>query len=166
MIGSPNFWPKALHDVVAVCIHTMVGSLSSCDAQFASTASMVSAHFGVGLDGTVHTYVGPQDAAWANGILEAGNRWEPLFGSVNPNYRTISIETEDNGHPDTEPVTDAQYEAVKGLVEQAKSAWPSISHLAAHCAISPLSRSCPAARWLDSGRFSQLATETGLTELR
>jgi N-acetyl-anhydromuramyl-L-alanine amidase AmpD len=164
--GSPNFWPKGMHDVCAIVIHTMVGSLASCDAQFSNPASQVSAHFGVGLDGTVHQYVDDHDGAWANGVLEPGNQWEPVFGSENPNRRTISIETEDRGRPDDEPVTDAQYRAVLSLCRQARLEWPGITHLVAHHAISPQSRSCPAGRWLASGRFDQLARELGLSVLR
>ena len=139
----------------------MVGTLASCDSQFRNPGSQVSAHFGVGLDGTVHQYVDWKDGAWANGILETGNRWEAVFGSENPNRRTISIETEDLGDPVNQPVTNAQYDAVLALCRQAMEEWPSITHVASHAAISPQSRSCPGARWR-AARLDMLARDLGL----
>lgn len=166
-VGSPNDWPRQLHDVVAIVLHTEVGTEHSAEAEFENVAAQVSAHYGVGLDGSIQQFVALADAAWANGILEAGNAWEPVFGSENPNNRTVSIETEDDGSPDSQPVTDAQYQAVLALCKTViLPAWPGITHLVAHHAISPLSRSCPAARWLASGRFDQLAQELGLTPLK
>lgn len=148
----------------AVVLHTEVGSEASADAEFRNAGAQVSAHYGVSLEGGVDQFVNLANAAWANGVLENGNRWVALFGPENPNDRTVSIETEDAGKPQDQPVTDAQYDAVKRLINEViKPAWPSITHLVAHRAISPLSRSCPAARWIDSGRMAQLAQDTGLT---
>ena len=167
-MGSPNHFVGDLHDVVALVLHTVVGTIGSCDSRFTDPASQVSAHYCVGLDGTIHQYVDEVigNGAWANGVLEPGNRWEPLFGSENPNHRTISVETEDNGHPVTEPVTEAQFDAVAALFRTViQPVWPSITHLVAHCAISPQTRTCPASRWLDTGRFAELAATLGLTPL-
>jgi N-acetyl-anhydromuramyl-L-alanine amidase AmpD len=139
----------------------MAGTLAGTDSWFANPASQVSAHFGVGLDGTIHQYVALENTAWANGILEPGNQWEPLFGTGNPNDRTVSIETEDLGSGAT-PVTDAQYASVLAVGRLALARFPSITHLVGHNVISPASRvNCPGARWTAS-RFASLARELGL----
>lgn len=123
----------------------MGGYLAGTDSWFTTPDSQVSAHYGVGLNGEIHQYVAETMAAWANGILEAGNRW-PFSQYINPNYRTISIETEDNGSGLT-PVTVAQFEAVFSLCKGISDRWP-ITHLIAHDAISPHSRvNCPGPRW-------------------
>ncbi len=141
----------------------MVGTLAGTDALFqtpnADNPDALSAHFGVGLDGTAHQYVQLTDAAWANGSPNPGGRW--TFTADNANLHTISIETADDGNPDTQPVTDAQYASALGLCRQAMARYPSIVYLVAHEYINP-GHSCPAARWLASGRFQELATDLGL----
>lgn len=163
-MGSPNFFYKGLHDVIALVVHTAVGTLGSVDSTFQKQApDPVSAHFCVGLDGTIHQYVDLVDGAWANGGPNPGWRWP--FGNENPNYRTISVESEDNGQPDTEPVTDAQFDAITALYRSTiQPAWPGITHLVAHRVINP-AHSCPAARWLNTGKFSELGRVLGLTVL-
>lgn len=141
----------------------MVGTLESCDAEFGQSASQVSAHYGVSLDGRVHQYVATTDAAWANGSPNPGGRW--TLTPDNANLHTISIETEDNGQPDTEPVSDAQFATVTALCRTALQAYPSIKYLCTHEYINP-AHSCPAQRWLGTGRFDSLAAYLGLTPLR
>lgn len=163
-VGSPNFWPNEVPvgKGLAYVIHTSVSAMESLDATFASTASQVSATAGIGLDGPIHQYVSVYDAAWANGILESGNRW-PLTDGWNPNQRSISVETVDNGDPVNTPVTDEQYASVVWFYRNiVKPAHPEMRWLMGHHSISPLSRSCPAQRWYDSGRMLQLASDTGL----
>lgn len=138
----------------------MDGTLAGSDSWFANPASQVSAHYGVGLDGTTHQYVRVEDAAWANGVLEPGNTWPGPRG-VNPNNLTVSIETEDMGNA-SQPVTDAQYRAVLAIGQQMVAAYPSIEWLCGHDAISPQSRpNCPGIRWTQS-RFANLAVALGL----
>ena len=141
----------------------MVGTLEGTDTVFQRAyGNPVSAHYGVALDGRIHQYVSLDDGAWANGGPNPGWRWP--FGVENPNHRTISIETEDNGHPDTEPVSEAQYNAVVSLYRAVvQPRWPGITRLVAHRVINP-GHSCPAQRWL-SGRFQQLGDELGLEVL-
>ena len=140
----------------------MAGSLAGADSWFANPASQVSAHFGVGVDGTVHQYVRLATSAWANGIKEPGHRW-PWDG--NPNSVTVSIETEDFGNG-LQPVTDSQYAAVLGVCRMVLAEYPGITHIATHASISPQSRPhCPGNRWIASGRFHQLAETLGLTAL-
>jgi len=162
--GSPNYFPgRHGSQVLAIVLHTMGGYLAGSDAWFANPNSQVSAHYGVGLDGTIHQYVDEMNSAWANGILEAGNTWP--YGTVNPNYRTISIETEDKALGAT-PVSDAQYASVLYLVQQIQTRWPNVVDLMTHHVISPRSRvNCPGPRWVASGRMASIAEECGLTLL-
>ena len=139
----------------------MSGTLAGCDSWFRNGLSGVSAHYGVGLDGTIHQYVHLQDMAWANGILEPGNTWPGTFG-VNPNLLTVSIETEDLANPQ-QPVSEAQYLACLQVGRLAIQTYPSIRYLLTHRVISPQSRpNCPGARWVASGRFTQLANTLSL----
>jgi len=163
-IGSPNHYNgRAGWPVVAIVIHTMAGTLSSCDAWFANPASQVSSHFGIGLKGEQHQYVKLSDGSWANGIIEPGSQWPSIVGnSANPNYQTVSIETEDEGSGAT-PVTDAQYASTLAVSRLALQTYPSIKYLMGHNIISPSSRSqCCGDRWWSSGRFAQLAADLGL----
>ena len=165
-IGSPNHYSgRAGWPVVAIVVHTMAGTLSSCDSWFNNPASQVSSHYGIGLQGQQHQYVKLADGSWANGILEPGNEWVGIVGnSANPNYQTVSIETEDNGSGAT-PVTDAQYAGTLAVARLAMQTYPSIRYLMDHSVISPQSRSqCAGNRWRASGRFSQLAEALGLEE--
>lgn len=77
-------------------IHTMDGFLGGTDAWFNNPNAQVTAHYGIGLDGTIHRYVSEGDTAWADG------NWEY-------NKRSISIEFEDNNDPQHVGRTDAQY---------------------------------------------------------
>jgi hypothetical protein len=160
-IGSPNCWRgHGGFKPVAIVLHRMAGTLSACDAWFVQSAAQVSAHYGIGLQGQQHQYVALADSAWANGILEQGNTWPGPQG--NPNYQTISIETDDNGSGTT-PVTDAQYAATLQVANLAKQTYPSIQWLLRHTDISPRSRpDCCGARWVNSGRFKDLATKLSL----
>jgi hypothetical protein len=163
-VSSPNYWNGRPHgSPVAIVLHTMAGSLSATDGWFGNTASQVSAHYGVGLDGSLHQYVKLGDRAWANGVLEPGNDWPgpPL----NPNEVTVSIETEDRGDP-TQVVTDQEYAAALYAGWQAKQVYPGIQWLLRHTDISPHTRpNCPGNRWINSGRFAALATALGLKTL-
>jgi len=139
----------------------MGGSLAGCDSWFSNPASQVSAHYGVGLAGELHYYVRLINSSWANGVLESGNQW-PGPPGVNPNYLSVSIETEDLGKA-SQPVTDEQYESVIYAGQLAMQTFPEIEWLLAHSDISPHSRpNCCGDRWQDSGRFHNLALALGL----
>ena len=139
----------------------MVSTIEQCDARFLNAASEVSAHMGVALNGRVHQYVIDQAAAWSNGPQYAGNAWSKLLGIdrlENPNYYTLSIETEDLGT--NAPISSQQYRSTKALCRMWMKQHPSIKYLVAHRAISPTV--CPAPRWMDTGLFMRLAGELGL----
>lgn len=163
-IGSPNYEAgRAGYAPKALILHTMAGSLAGSDSWFNNPSSEVSAHFGIGLDGTVHQYVSSQNTSWANGVVESGNRWQGIFrDGANPNYRSLAIETEDLGSI-TKAVTGAQYAAVEGICRLMLGKYPSITYLMGHSSISPASRSnCPGPRWVASGKFAKLAASLGL----
>ena len=137
----------------------MGGTLAGTDSWFSQSVSQVSSHYGIGLDGTTHQYVSLEQGAWANGILEPGNKW---FGTpgVSPNKETVSIETEDAGNPQ-QAVTDAEYASVLAVCRRAMAQYPSIRTLIGHAVISPHSRAnCPGDRW--RGRFGRLAMDLGI----
>lgn len=159
--GSPNHSPgRAGMTVIALVVHTMAGSLASCDSWFQNPSAQVSSQYGIGLEGQQHQYVALTNTAWANGILEAGNTWPGL--PYNVNAQTVSIETEDKGSGAT-PVTEAMYQATLGVARLALQTYPSITWLLGHHCISPSSRpSCCGDRWRASGQFDRLANELGL----
>lgn len=143
----------------------MSGTLAGTDSWFRNPTAYVSAHFGVGLDGSVHQYVDLGNIAWANGILEPRNAWSLVLAmarikdaaGINPNYLTVSIETEDLGRPETF-VSDAQLRGVLTAARAALMRFPSITVLTGHDAISPATRAhCPGGRWRDRGDLAELA---------
>ena len=163
-VGSPNhYYGRYGYGVVALVIHTMAGTLESCDAWFNNPSSQVSSHYGIGLAGEQHQYVKLADGSWANGIIESPCNWQTVVGHTeNPNFSTVSVETEDNGSGAT-PVTDAQYNSTLAVCRLAKQTYPSIAWLLRHTDISPRSRpSCCGDRWVESGRFDDLAEALGL----
>jgi hypothetical protein len=52
-------------------VHIMEGSLAGTDSWFHNPQSQVSAHFGVGKDGTIYQWVGTNNIAWH--AMEANN---------------------------------------------------------------------------------------------
>ena len=163
--ASPNYWTgRQAGPPIAIVIHTMAGTIDSCDSWFGSRLSQVSAHYGVALSGDVHAYVRSRDTAWANGLLEQGNSW-PGIDRTNPNWLTCSIETEDLGNPEQE-VTEEQYTSVRTLVRTLHARHPSITWLMGHDTITPHSRAhCPGDRWRASGWLERLCNETELVGL-
>lgn len=129
-------------DPKVIVIHTMGGSLAGTDAWFNNPQAVVSAHYGVGYNGAIHQYVKTSNRAYANGILESGNRW-PYSQDINPNFYTISIETEGNA----DPVTPEMFRSTKFLVNKLASEFP-IELITSHHVISPHSRAnCAGTRW-------------------
>jgi N-acetyl-anhydromuramyl-L-alanine amidase AmpD len=154
---------------IAFVLHSATGGESGTVAEFVGSASQLSSHYSVGLDGSIDCYVDPADRAWGNGLLEPGNAWSAIAvdcgvdTALNPNHITVSCETEDLGNPRQE-VTDRQYNAVLYAAWEAKLRYPnSLRYLARHTDISPQSRTCcPGDRWVASGRFLALADALGL----
>lgn len=150
---SNNFSSRAGNKIAFIVNHVSCGSLSSMDNWFTTSENKdSSAHYGVGVDGSVHRYVKDLDKAWANGIVSNYNDGKYPFsnpcliecGNVNPNAVTISIEHE--GQPGV-PLTEAQYQATLQLHKQL-IADHGISidadHIIGHYRIDPVGRmNCP-----------------------
>ena len=168
MFYTPNYdQGRSGQRPVAIVLHTMVGTLAGCDNYFASKGSAVSAHYGIGLDGTIHQYVREEDTAWANGLKWTGSSWQTPGGvdvvptalvvknrpGVNPNLYTISIEHE--GNPDT-PVTKAMWDASVKLARDICERWNITKdrlHIIGHYQINPVDRpDCPGPRF-DIGKY-------------
>lgn len=143
-IGSPNFTPgRKGQQPVAIVYHIMAGTLAGTDSWFRNPRNKVSAHFGVGKDGSIHQYVREEDAAWANGRVNKPS-WPLLKPGVNPNLYTISIEHE--GQPG-EPFTEAMYRASLALTRYLLGRWSipaDPDHLIGHYRIDSVNRpDCP-----------------------
>lgn len=97
--GSPNFWNNRNgNKPEAVVVHIMDGTLAGTDSHFASPATEVSSHYGIGQTGEIHQYVKEENAAWHAGRINNPS-WSLLKPNVNPNFYTIGIEHE--GKPET-----------------------------------------------------------------
>ena len=133
-------------------------------AEYLSSASELSCHYAVGLDGSIDAFIDPGDRAWSNGILEPGNTWRlvaqacGIDPAMNPNHVTVTCDTRDDGLLERE-VPEAQFAGVLFAAREAQARYPgSIRYLLRHADISPQSRAhCPGERWVASGRFCQLA---------
>ena len=167
---SANSWcGRPYGPPIAFVLHTQAGGESGTVAEFLSSSSQFSAHYAVGLDGSLDCLIDLGDRAWGNGILEPGNQWTAITDdcgidpSLNPNQVTVSCETEDLGDAN-QPVTDNQYTAVLYAAWEAKLRYPTaLRYLVRHADISPQSRAnCPGDRWMRSGRFQSLADTLGL----
>jgi N-acetyl-anhydromuramyl-L-alanine amidase AmpD len=167
---NPNCWlGRPYGPPIAFVVHTESGGESGTIAELLSSSSKLSAHYAVGIDGTLDNWIDPADRAWSNGILEPGNAWADIAEdcdvdpALNPNHVTITCETEDRGDPN-EPVSGEQFNAVLYAASEAKRLYPqSLRYLVCHADISPQSRpDCPGKRWLASGLFQSLADTLGL----
>lgn len=94
-IQSPHK-SKRDYPVVAIVIHIMEGSLSGTGEWFSNPISKVSAHYGIGKEGTVHQYVAEDEAAWHAGkvVRPTARLVKERFPGINPNQYTIGIEHE------------------------------------------------------------------------
>src|SRR5581483_6482166 len=168
-VGSPNYWPgRADWPKVACVLHTESGHETGTDAEFENSASRLSSNASVALDGTVRQFVKWADAAWANGISDADSSYWRLPGvipGVNPNYQTVSVETEDNAQPDTEPVTPAQYRGTLNRFREAIATNGTERYLLPHHLIYS-GHTCLGKRWLETGLFEELAHDPNLLPLK
>lgn len=103
----------------AIVIHVIVGSLASAGITFGDARSSVSAHYGVGKNGTVHQFVEETDTAFHAGIVVRPT-WAHLRADVNPNLYTIGIEHEGLA---SDVWTDDQYGASSGLIHEIGRRW-------------------------------------------
>ncbi len=154
-IGSPNFgFPTGSHGrggsppVLAIVCHIAEGTLDGTDTTFLdpnNNGNPVSAHFCVGEDGTVHQYVRMNDAAWGNGVVEAGNTMPASWpAGVDPNVYTVSVE---HAGMSGRPLTEVQYQASLKLqrwILTQTGLTPTVDTVVGHYRIAPISRAgCP-----------------------
>lgn len=94
--GNWRAGPEPPRPVRAVVLHIAEGKAASVDQWFNDPAAKVSAHFLVGLDGTIRQYVGVHDVAYHAGEVVAPS-WAGYVRGENPNAVTIGIEHEGFG---------------------------------------------------------------------
>lgn len=156
---TPNFWDgRKGYRPEAVVIHIMEGTLAGTDSWFASPASQVSAHYGIGKNGEVHQYVREADTAWHAGRVDAPV-WTLIKSNVNPNLYTIGIEHEGK-HDDT--WTDALKEASATLISAACERWHipiDRNHVIGHYEIDSKKPNCPA---VDKSIIDELSSRATL----
>ncbi|MBI5301654.1 MAG: N-acetylmuramoyl-L-alanine amidase [Chloroflexi bacterium] len=158
LIVSDNFSVgRDERSVQAVVLHIAAGPLSAVFPTFNNPARKASAHFCIGVDGTLEQYVSVNDTAYANGLSWVNNQWQNARGKVvqptwqdiiaktNPNLYTVSIEHE--GQSDDE-WTDAMYDAnnrlLLWLAEQFDLAYVPHRTLIGHYEIDPVDKAkCP-----------------------
>src|SRR5581483_5717053 len=73
-----------------------------------------SAHYAIGVDGTVHQYVDEDNTAFHAGVV-VNPTWTAIQPGQNPNFYTVGIELA--GDPG-EAITDAQYDAAAELIAE------------------------------------------------
>lgn len=97
-------WDSSRAKIDRIVLHTMDGTLAGTAAWFANPnrASLTSAHYGIGLNGTIYHFTDETNTAYANGNYAA-------------NQRSITIEHEDKGERN-HPRTNALYAASAKLV--------------------------------------------------
>ena len=114
---------RAGRSPLGVVIHTTQAPLDAAVGWMTDPASAVSAHYAVGLDGSVLQLVDEQDAAH-----HAGRVREPTAALVtgegaDPNLYTVGIELADDGDPNGVVRPDEQYAAAARLVAEICSRW-------------------------------------------
>lgn len=90
---SPNYTEgRKGQKVLAIVLHISEGSLDSMTYWFKDPNSGVSAHYGVGRNGQVRSFVEEKNTAWHAGRVNKPT-WRNMPG-INPNLITIGIEHE------------------------------------------------------------------------
>ncbi|MEX0991735.1 MAG: glycosyltransferase [Actinomycetota bacterium] len=121
---SPNFDKgRKRRRPSAVVVHTTDGSFGAAAAWMTDPASGVSAHYLVGLDGSVLQLVDERDTARHAGVLvEPAAKITATLGD-DPNLKTIGIEFADDGNPGGINRPDAQYEVGAELLRAISDRW-------------------------------------------
>ena len=103
----------------AIVLHRSGGSLAQIRARYADPQSSLSAHYAVGLDGSVEQYVSEENSAFHAGLV-ANPSWPGLKPGVNPNLYTIAI---DHESPAAIAWPDAQLAASAALIADVANRW-------------------------------------------
>jgi N-acetyl-anhydromuramyl-L-alanine amidase AmpD len=94
--GNWRRGPEPPRPVRAIVLHVAEGKAASVDSWFHNPEAKVSAHFLVGLDGSIRQYVGIHDVAYHAGEVVAPT-WAGYVKGENPNAVTVGIEHEGYG---------------------------------------------------------------------
>lgn len=113
---TPNFTRgRQGHRILGLVLHVMEGTMAGTRSWFASPQSRVSAHYGIGRDGSLVQWVDDGDTAWHAGVVQSPT-WPLLVPGVNPNLVTIGIEHEGRaGDGWTPPMLDTSARLVAHL---------------------------------------------------
>lgn len=126
--------------ISGVIIHTMIGTLESCDATFRNPARQASAHLGIPCSGsTIHRYVGYGNIAWHCG------RFYPGAGQPLANANTIGMEHCDNGNY-LAPRADSEYACSAQVLRELHNEFGfpiDRVHVRKHTEVSELYTPCP-----------------------
>ena len=113
-VGATDFRAgRQGHVPIAIVNHIMVGTMGGTRQHFnnPNDGVYVSAHFGVGKDGSIEQYVRLSDTAFHCGIVKAAS-WPLLIPGENPNSYVVGIEHE--GYAE-HGLTEEQYQATLSL---------------------------------------------------
>lgn len=125
---------KGKFPVDCIVIHVTEGNAASVRSWFHNPNAEVSSHYMVQKDGTVVQFVGEEDTAWGNGRVEGATAQlvKEREGS-NPNWWTISIENEGNGHEElTDPQRAALYELIRDIQSRHSRITTDRTHIVGH----------------------------------
>jgi N-acetyl-anhydromuramyl-L-alanine amidase AmpD len=95
-------------------LHRSGGPLDALRRRFADPATSLSAHYAVGVDGSIEQYVSETDTAFHAGIVLFPT-WTGLRPQVNPNYYTIGVEFEERGDAWPDPQCAAAATLLAGI---------------------------------------------------
>ncbi len=147
-------------------VHTTDGTFEGTVAWFGASASGVSAHYLVGLDGRVAELVPEEDTAFHAGCLVHPEI--PVLGEDPPNLVTIGIEFDDDGHPHDAARPAAQYRAGATLLAGISERWQiplDRDHVLPHHLLNS-EKTCPGNLDIDRLLDMARATEAGTLETR
>lgn len=155
---------RGIYSPKAIVIHLMDGTLEGTDTWFNNPASMVSSHYGIGTNGTVHQYVAIPNTAFHAGAVH-NPTWPSIIKGINPNQYTIGIEHE--GKPVqkwTNELTNASVQLVASLCKQYSISVDAL-HIIGHHEIYD-GHSCPGPLWNKDSYVKKVAEwETKLQKL-
>jgi N-acetylmuramoyl-L-alanine amidase len=130
-VASPNWGVRSLGDKIdTVVVHsTVINTLAGTERAFWDDKERrVSAHYVVDRDGTTIQMVDERRTAWHAGVSE-------LDGRTGVNDFSVGIELV-NLNDGKDPYPEAQYQAVKRIIQDLRSRWKvPDSHIVSHAAI-------------------------------
>lgn len=161
-VEAANHWTGREGQTPAwIIVHGTAGFTTAQDVAvyFADPNTQASAHYVIGMDGTIIQCVDEEDAAWSNGPISGppgtsgdGIHHDPWWDSgINPNLRTIAVEHVKSHTDNSDTLTDAQKLASFHLQQHICQRWQIPMHYAdatggiiGHYSMDPVNRSrCP-----------------------